>query len=132
MSLTRSRCRLTIRSARWQTCWPRHTSGTSPAAFTLAFIRTRSRTSTVGSTAKQRPEAFCRQPSRERQEQTIIVIEIVTIGRVGRDELPLVRAYPRVDFRPDDSPDERELVPTAKKSHHESYPIHKNHPVSRH
>jgi hypothetical protein len=44
-----------------------------------------------------------------------IVIEIVTIGRIGRDELPLVRAYPRVDFRPDGSPDEREFVPT--KSH---------------
>ena len=44
-----------------------------------------------------------------------IVIDIVTIGRIGRDELPLVRAYPRIGFRPDDSPDEPELVPT--KSH---------------
>jgi hypothetical protein len=43
MSLIRSRCRSIIRSARWRTYWPRHTSVTSRAAFTPASIRTRSR-----------------------------------------------------------------------------------------
>src|ERR1700720_1060314 len=65
MSSTRSRCRSTIRSARCRTCWQRRISATSPAAFTLASIRTRSRTSAVGSTAKQpRPSEF-RQGRRE-------------------------------------------------------------------
>ena len=43
----------TIRSARCRTCWQRHISATSPAAFTLASTRIRSRTSAAGSTAKQ-------------------------------------------------------------------------------
>ena len=61
MSSTRSRCRSTIRSARCQTCWQRRISATSPAAFTLASTRTRSRTSAVGSTAKQRRLSESRQ-----------------------------------------------------------------------
>ena len=44
---------VTIRSGRWRTCWSRQTSASSRAAFTLAAIRTRSRTSAVGSTATQ-------------------------------------------------------------------------------
>src|ERR1700736_426802 len=59
MSSTRSRCRSAIRSARCRTCWQRRISATSPAAFTLAFTRIRSRISAVGSTAKQRADASC-------------------------------------------------------------------------
>jgi phosphoglycerate dehydrogenase-like enzyme len=51
----------TIRSARCRICWQRRISATSPAAFTLASTRTRSRTSAVGSTAKQRRPSESRQ-----------------------------------------------------------------------
>src|ERR1700736_2917522 len=90
MSLTRSRCRSTIRSARWRTCWPRHTSATSRVAFTPASIRTRSRTSAVGSTGRQRADASCRQPQEgEHQDQMTIVIDIVTNGRSSTPRLAL-------------------------------------------
>ena len=59
MSSTRNRCHSTIRSARFRTCWRRRISATSPAGCTSASTRTRSRTSAVGSTAKQRAGARC-------------------------------------------------------------------------
>jgi len=90
MSSTRSRYRSTIRSARCRICWPRHTSATSRAAFTPASIRTRSRTSAVGSMARQRPEASCRQPRKKKiRIKMTIVIDIVTNGGSGAPRLTL-------------------------------------------
>src|ERR1700758_4321499 len=98
MSLTRSRCRSTIRSARWRTCWPRHTSATSRAAFTPASMRTRSRTSAIGSTARQRADASCRQPRKKNiRIKMTIVIDIVTNGTSGAPRLTL---YPNLQPTP--------------------------------
>src|SRR3984893_17541559 len=53
MSSTKSRCRWTIRSARFRTCWQRRISATSPAASTPASTWIRSQTYAVGSTTRQ-------------------------------------------------------------------------------
>ena len=122
--LTRSRCRSTIRSARWRTCWPRHTSVTSRAAFTPGSIRTRSRTSAVGSTARQRADASCRRPQEgKHQDQMTIVIDIVTNGRSGAPASPSTLTG---SIR-----DRRGAAPLPRKAQLERNLIHESHPVSR-